>query len=78
MQAIKNKKDDILISGSLSNLNYTASQSADALFQNFPAVSENNTNNKDNSWKKQMQKNLGFEKLQKSFIKLNVSYEKLK
>lgn len=73
------KKNAMLMSTGLDvDLSYSASSSIDVLFQDYLAVSENNTDGKNNSCGKLMQESLGCNKLQKSFIGLNFFYKKLK
>lgn len=67
------------MSGSLgTDLGYNAGQSTSALFGDSPAISKNNIDSKKNSCRKLTQKSLGFNKLQKSFIRLDFLCQKLK
>lgn len=50
-----------------ANSSYSTSQFADILSQKFFALYENNINNKNNYYKKLIQKSLKFDKLHKSF-----------
>ena len=76
---LKTKKSAMFTSGGLgADSSYSAGQSAGALFRDSPAVSENNTNSKDNSRGKLTQESSGFNKSQKGFIGLDFSHEKLK
>lgn len=59
-------------------MSYNAGQSADIFSQSFLVVSENDIKDKNNSYRKQIQENLEFHKLQKGFIKLDIPYKILK
>lgn len=60
----RQEKSVIFISKGLStNLSYNASQSINALFQNSYAISKNNIDSKNNSYRKLTQKSLEFDKL---------------
>lgn len=68
----------MLASGGLANSNCSMGQFVGTLFQNSLAVSENNVKGISNSKEKLTWENLGFDKLQKSFIRLVATYEKSK
>ena len=69
----------MLTFGGLSaNSSYSTGQSAGVLSRDSPAVSENNTDGKDNSCGKLTQESLGFDKSQKGFIGLDFPHGKLK
>ena len=75
----KTKKSAMLMSGGLgANLSYSAGQSAGALSQDSLAVSENNTDGKDNSCGKLTRESSGFDKSQKSSMGLDFPHGKLK
>ena len=75
----KTKKSAMLTFGGLNaDSSYSAGQFADALSWDSPTVSENNIDDKNNSYQKLIQESLGFDKSQKSFMGLDFPYKKLK
>ena len=69
----------MLTSGGLgANSSYSAGQSAGALSHDSPAVNENNTDGKDNSYGKLTKESLGFDKSQKGSMGLDFPHGKLK
>lgn len=53
-------------------------QSTNALSWKSSTITKNTTNNIANVMKKLIQQSLGFDKLQKNFIELNIFYKMLK
>ena len=75
----KTKKSAMLTSGGLGvDSSYSAGQFAGALSRDSFAVSENDTNGKDNSCKKLTRESSGFDKSQKGSMGLDFLYGKLK
>ena len=68
----------LLSEGLGADSSYSTGQSAGALSRDSPAISENNTDGKDNSCRKLMQESSGFDKSQKGFMGLDFPHGKLK
>lgn len=75
---MEEKKNILLIFKSLSDLSYYAGQSTNVLSQDFVAISKNHIDSMEYSCEKLMQKSLGFDKLQKDSMGLDVCYRNLK